>query len=85
MSSETDSMTSPMYFAEDGNWGGAEGIVLVDVEDWDSHQIEYVDAVSDWLRPAYAKWAGKNVHEFDANPSNEYECVVCEQGIDSLR
>lgn len=84
MSKETESMTSPMYFADDGNWGGAGNIAIIDVESWDTHQIDYIDGVSDWARPDFARWADKNVHEFEADSSNEYECVVCERGISEV-
>lgn len=50
------------YFSPDGNWGGADGLVVVDANGLDDHFTEYVDAISDYDRPEWAEWFVENNH-----------------------
>jgi hypothetical protein len=50
------------YFATDGNWGGADGLVVVSDDGLDEHFTEYVDSISEYDRPEWAEWFAKNDH-----------------------
>lgn len=60
------------YFAADGNYGDAHGIVFVDTNNWDAHEFELIDRASDWERPELAQlldvWvkSGRNNAELEA-------------------
>lgn len=52
------------YFAEDGNWGDASGLVVVDAAETDPHFIEVVDnGLSDSDRRPFAEWFKNNDHK----------------------
>jgi hypothetical protein len=42
------------YFAADGNYGDATGLVIVDTSTWDEDTWEAVEAANEWTRPAKA-------------------------------
>jgi hypothetical protein len=64
------------YFATDGNWGGADGLVVVDADGLDEHFIDYADSVRDYDRAEWAEWFEKNNHP---QPTGEdYECHYCD-------
>ena len=64
------------YFSPDGNWGGADGLVVVSDNGLDEHFVEYVDAISDYDRPEWAKWFAKNNHtQSDSGYGN---CDYCD-------
>lgn len=45
---------SKHYFAADGNYGSAEGLVIVDTSDWTEEEWDAIDAARDSERPAIA-------------------------------
>lgn len=45
---------SKHYFATDGNYGGADGLVVVDTSDWTEDEWDAVDNARDNERPAIA-------------------------------
>lgn len=46
---------SMTYFAEDGNYGSAEGITVMETTHWDETDWAIIEATSDWHRPAVAR------------------------------
>jgi hypothetical protein len=46
---------SKTYFAEDGNYGSVNEIVIVDTENWTPEDWDELDEVSDWARPGIAE------------------------------
>jgi hypothetical protein len=42
------------YFAEDGNYGDASGLVIVDTSDWTEEQWQMIEGTSDGFRPVRA-------------------------------
>ena len=48
-------VTSLSYFAKDGNYGDANGIIVVDTSEWTDSDFEMLDGVSDWDRPLAAR------------------------------
>lgn len=53
MSEET--VRSLSYFATDGNYGSADGILVLETTGWSELDWQMVDGVSDWHRPAVAR------------------------------
>ena len=43
------------YFAEDGSYGNADNIALVDTDDWTPEEWETIDETPDWERPGVAE------------------------------
>ena len=64
------------YFAPDGNWGGADGLVTVEADGLDEHFIEYVDNVGEYRRAEWAEWFAKNNHAYKNDGYNA--CEFCE-------
>jgi len=50
-------MTQPSgtYFATDGSFGNADGLEIVDTDDWDEDDWEMIENASDSERPALAR------------------------------
>lgn len=46
---------SKHYFAADGNYGSAEGLVVVDTSDWTEEEWEVIDCARESERPEIAK------------------------------
>jgi hypothetical protein len=65
------------YFATDGNWGGADGLVTVDASDLDDHFLEYVDSVGEYERPEWAAWFAKNNHAIPLTDTDGM-CYYCD-------
>ena len=75
-----------LYVAFDGNYGDSEGLVVIDNDNFDEHFYNYLDFMSDWLRPDFARWFEHNDHNFQqVENSSIAECQVCEDWIDSQR
>lgn len=75
---ELSNERNPMlYVAFDGSYGDAEGLVVINNESFDEHFYNYLDYLSDWLRPSYAEWFSQNDHSFLRGDRN-FECYVCE-------
>ena len=47
------------YFAEDGNYGSADGLVIVDTSDWTEDEWEIIDGALDCDRPIIARSLSK--------------------------
>lgn len=43
------------YFADDGNYGDASSLAIVDTSDWTDEDWERLDEESDWNRPETAR------------------------------
>lgn len=43
------------YFAEDGSYGDAERLVVMDTSDWTDEDWEKIEEASDWERPTVAQ------------------------------
>ena len=43
------------YFAADGNYGSADGLVLVDTSNWTEEQWQMIEDTSDSFRPTRAR------------------------------
>lgn len=65
-----------MFFAEDGSWGNADGITIIDTDGLDNHFDEYIDSIREYDLAEWSAWFVKNNHaeplEFDG------ECQYCE-------
>lgn len=66
------------YFAEDGNWGDANGLSIVDTDNLDDHFIEQVDHIREYYRAEWADWFTRNNHAFKDNGEDYGICVYCE-------
>jgi hypothetical protein len=77
-----------MYFAGDGNWGGAYGLVVIDTEKLNQHFEDYIESVSEHSLAEWAEWFSKNDHANPDDPKSENpleECRYCENfGIGTL-
>jgi hypothetical protein len=68
-----------MYVAQDGNYGDAEGMALIDTTGWDEDDFECLDSAPDGdrittaINIAVRKDAETPTTEF----LNEYECPAC--------
>ena len=47
-------MQNVAYFASDGSYGDADGIVLIDTTDWESPEWEEIDNMTDSERYEFA-------------------------------
>lgn len=43
------------YFAEDGNFGDADGLVVIETTKWTDNDWEELESASDWERPKTAE------------------------------
>jgi hypothetical protein len=43
------------YFAEDGAYGNATGLVIIDTENWTTEDWDLMDDTQDWDRPRVAR------------------------------
>lgn len=74
-------MTQPLYFSQDGSYGDATGLVIIDMDTLaDGHLTDMIDCVSDYYKADFAKWFEANDHEQDGE---EYDCVICQAYIDT--
>lgn len=75
-------MRNPMYFAQDGNYGDAWDIAIIDGAKLDEHLFEEIDGVSDYDRPKFARWFFENNHS-PVYGDNDYDCLDCKSWIDN--
>jgi hypothetical protein len=68
------------YFAEDGNFGDANDILLVDDENLDVHFWEGLDWSADSDRLTFAKWFAGNNHKTDSK-GTQTSCSLCDSKI----
>ncbi len=74
-----------LYVAPDGNYGDSEGMVVIDNESFDEHFYNYLDAITDWLRPDYAVWFRENDHDFQKEEGLDWACSVCEHWFEGQK
>ena len=43
------------YFAEDGNYGNADGLTIMETTHWDDTDWAIIESASDWARPEVAR------------------------------
>jgi hypothetical protein len=43
------------YFTDDGKFGDASGLVFIEVENWESSELEMIDDTPPWDRKAFAQ------------------------------
>jgi hypothetical protein len=67
---------SKFYFAEDGNWGSADGLAIVDTAGLDEHFMDYIDSIREYHLSAWAAWFVDNNHPEPADFDGE--CHYCE-------
>lgn len=51
----TYSIRSLNYFAEDGNYGDADGLTIMETTHWDETDWAIIEGASDWARPEIAR------------------------------
>lgn len=66
-----------MYIAEDGSYGSADDIVIVNVEELDGHFSEVLDELSDSKRPDFMRWYVEN-QTHDQQFADYTACKVCD-------
>ena len=54
-----------LYFAEDGSWGNAEGILIIDIDKWTNDMVDYVEEATDFYRHEIVKalHSGKSLED----------------------
>lgn len=67
-----------MFFAEDGSWGSAEGITIIDTDGLPQHFNDYIDSVSEYELAEWSAWFVKNSHENPDTDEPFEECRYCE-------
>jgi hypothetical protein len=63
------------YFATDGNWGGAEGLLIIDIDHWSDSMTEIISESTDSDRHFLAKHFMDKDCKF--HPSVQMNCIVC--------
>jgi hypothetical protein len=43
------------YFAEDGNYGNADGLTIMETTHWDDTDWEIIESAAEWARPEVAR------------------------------
>ena len=77
---EYSNSTNPnlMYVSGDGNWGGTDDIVILDLTELDTHILDVMESVAreyDFVR--FARWYAEN-QTHDQDPTEYTPCQVCE-------
>lgn len=71
------------YFAEDGNYGDAENITLVEDGQFDRHLFEVLEGTTDNDRNTFVRWFIANPHfaisTTDLNGMSYGVCSVCDK------
>lgn len=62
-----------LYFAADGSWGNAEGILVVDARRWSSEDFERVSSCADSDRLEIAKSINSDLSSVDDALPLEYD------------
>jgi hypothetical protein len=65
------------YFSNDGAYGNALDIVVVDVSELDSHWSEMLEEFYDWKLPSFMRWYVDNATH-DQMPAPYLACQICE-------
>jgi hypothetical protein len=79
-SKDTDELATRniMYFVDDGSWGNADDVVLVDVTELDGHYTDFIDELNEWQLPDFMRWYVNN-QTHDQQEHSYTVCRVCEQ------
>lgn len=72
-------MKSLSYFAKDGNYGDADGIIVVDTTEWSESDFEMVERASDENRPLAARTVSEWI---DAGRTDQYDEYFERLGIE---
>jgi hypothetical protein len=51
----TEVVRTLSYFGEDGNYGNASGLTIMETTHWNELDWEIIDGASDWARPEVAR------------------------------
>lgn len=54
------------YFAEDGNYGSADGLTIMETTHWDDIDWQIIEGTADYFRPMVARLITES-YETDAN------------------
>jgi hypothetical protein len=78
-SKDTDELADRnlMYFTEDGSWGSADDVVIIDVTELDGHFSDFIDELKDWQLPDFMRWYVNN-QTHDQMQGEYTACQVCE-------
>jgi|AntAceMinimDraft_5_1070358.scaffolds.fasta_scaffold10030_1 hypothetical protein len=60
---EPEAQTTLSYFAEDGSYGNAVGLMVLDTTKWTALDWEIIDSVSDNERPTVARLIAESYEE----------------------
>lgn len=77
------------YFSPDGNWGGADGLLIVDTSRWTAEMFNAMDSELDRLKTTLARHFSEGIHGFEII-TNEFTgkqdtfCPECELSIENL-
>jgi hypothetical protein len=69
------------YFSDDGSYGDASDIVVVDVTELDGHYAEVLDELHEYQLPDFMRWYVDN-QSHDQQPEDYYACVICKHWQD---
>jgi len=77
------------YFSPDGNWGGADGLLIVDTSSWTEEMFEVMSEELDRLKVSLARHFSEGKHEFETSENeftgeNEDICIECELSKENL-
>lgn len=75
---------SKMYFAEDGNYGSAHGMAIIDTDNWSEAMLSLVDEVGDNWRPELALHFEQEDHKMEPDDL-VFRCVVCQLTDEELQ
>jgi hypothetical protein len=63
------------YFSDDGSWGDASDVVIIDITELDGHFTEFIDELRDGQRPDFMRWYVENqTHD---QWEGDAACEVC--------
>jgi hypothetical protein len=71
------------YFAVDGNYGDASGLVVMETTHWSEIDWEIIEEADDWVRPSVARVLTES-YEKDAN-EEALRAKLTEYGVDLSR
>jgi hypothetical protein len=72
-------MTQLSYFAKDGNYGDASGVVVLDTTKWTSNDFDLLEQVDDVDRPMAARLIQEWI---DEDRSDKYDSYFERMGIE---
>jgi hypothetical protein len=72
------------YFAIDGSYGSAWGLVVVDTQKWTEPMWQMLDSVSDETRPELAEHFVDKKHTQEADINGHVYCTECSLSREEL-